>query len=31
MPNLPTAIVLDIADHKLFRPVGIKKDEIDKA
>ena len=25
-----TAIVLDIAGHRLFKPVGIKKDEIDK-
>jgi hypothetical protein len=25
-----TAIVLDIAGHRLFTPVGIKKDEIDK-
>ena len=25
-----TAIVLDIAGHRLFIPVGIKKDEIDK-
>ena len=25
-----TAIVLDIAGHILFKPVGIKKDEIDK-
>jgi hypothetical protein len=25
-----TAIVLDIAGHKLFKPVSIKKDEIDK-
>ena len=24
------AIVLDIAGHRLFKPVGIKKDEIDK-
>jgi hypothetical protein len=26
----PTVIVLDIADHRLFKPVGIKKNEIDK-
>ena len=26
----PTAIVLDIADHRLFKPVGIKKDEIEQ-
>ena len=25
-----TAIVLDTAGHRLFTPVGIKKDEIDK-
>ena len=25
-----TAIVLDIAGHRLFKPVGINKDEIDK-
>ena len=25
-----TAIVMDIAGHRLFTPVGIKKDEIDK-
>jgi hypothetical protein len=25
-----TAIVLDIAGHRLFEPVGIKKDENDK-
>ena len=25
-----TAIVLDIAGHRLYKPVGIKKDEIDK-
>jgi hypothetical protein len=25
-----TAIVLDIAGHRLFKPVSIKKDEIDK-
>ena len=25
-----TAIDLDIAGHRLFKPVGIKKDEIDK-
>jgi hypothetical protein len=25
-----TAIVLDIAGRRLFKPVGIKKDEIDK-
>ena len=25
-----TAIVLDIADHRFFKPVGIQKDEIDK-
>ena len=25
-----TAIVLDIGSHRLFKPVGIKKDEIDK-
>jgi len=25
-----TAIVLDIAGHRLFKPVGIKKDKIDK-
>jgi hypothetical protein len=25
-----TAIVLDIVGHRLFKPVGIKKDEIDK-
>jgi hypothetical protein len=25
-----TAMVLDIAGHRLFKPVGIKKDEIDK-
>ena len=25
-----TAIVLDVAHHRLFKPVGIKKDEIDK-
>ena len=25
-----TAIVLDIAGHRPFKPVGIKKDEIDK-
>jgi hypothetical protein len=25
-----TAIVLDIAVHRLFKPVGIKTDEIDK-
>ena len=24
------AIILDIAGHRLFKPVGIKKDEIDK-
>ena len=31
-PNLNgsklTAIVLDIADHRIFKPVNIKKDEI---
>jgi hypothetical protein len=27
----PTAIVLDIAAHRPFKPVGIKKDEIDKS
>jgi hypothetical protein len=26
----PTSIVLDIAAHRIFKPVGIKKDEIDK-
>jgi hypothetical protein len=26
----PTAMVLDIAGHRLFKPVGIKKDEKDK-
>jgi hypothetical protein len=26
-----TAIVLDIAGHRLFKPVGIKKDEIKQA
>ena len=25
-----TAIILDIARHKLFKPVGIKRDEIDQ-
>jgi hypothetical protein len=25
-----TAIVLDIAGHIIFKPIGIKKDEIDK-
>jgi hypothetical protein len=25
-----TAIALDIAGHRFFKPVGIKKDEIDK-
>ena len=25
-----TAIILNIARHKLFKPVGIKRDEIDK-
>ena len=25
-----TAVVLDIDGHRLFKPVGIKKDEIDK-
>ena len=25
-----TAIVLDIGSHRLFKPVGIKKDAIDK-
>jgi hypothetical protein len=33
-PNLNeyklTAIVLDIGDHRFFKPVGIQKDEIDK-
>jgi hypothetical protein len=28
--NTLTAIVLDIAGHRLFKPVGIKNDEIDK-
>jgi hypothetical protein len=26
-----TAIVLDIAGHRLFKPVGIKRDEINKS